>query len=420
MNREALMIHFCEECGKRMENVNGDNTLESILRCPTCHESRKEGYGVVPGMGWFGNEASADPSALVNPLKVLVVDDSSILRKAIRGILETDRNIRVIAEAANGAEAVELVPRVEPDVITLDINMPVMDGITALKHIMIKSPKPTIMFSTLTKEGAWISLDALRYGAVDFLNKPSQHDATRLDVQQRVIIEKVKMAAKVRTDTLRLIRTENTQTKKMPVSMPKIQSICAIGAAEGGFSALLKLIPQLGTDLPAAFVAVLYAPRAHVKLFAEYLDKNSRQTVRLAQDGDPIRSGFCYLVPGSDYPAIESYNDECWIRTSASPFPDRRGTLNMLMLSLSEASNIAPIGIVLTGDGEDGADGAMELIRSGGQVLVQDPDTCLVKTMSWVTIKRCPEARVVPINRMAEEIKYLTHPRSNRHEKGLV
>lgn len=407
------MIYFCEECGVRMEMADRATGVQSMLQCPVCHDTMKTEKAKVEGLGWFGGppggispskEDAAAKKDEGRSLRVLVVDDSGLLRKVIRGILESDPHIRVVGEARDGAEALQMIPRIKPDVVTLDINMPVMDGITALKHIMIKFPRPTVMFSTLTKEGAWISFDALKYGAVDILNKPSQADTRGIVDQQKVIIEKVKMVSRVRIETLQRIRTGGFKEKINPESRGAASIVCAIGVGEGGYGALLKLIPRLDASLPVAWVVLHHAPEAQVDVFAKYLDENSALTVRRAKDKDLLWSGSCYLVPGKLAGILMRAGSVYQIRISAAPVSKKRETIDLLIRSLARAAIPSSIGVVLTGGGEDAAEGSAELIRSGGRVMIQNPDTCLFKTMPLNTIKKCHQACIVPIGMMADKI----------------
>jgi two-component system chemotaxis response regulator CheB len=407
------MVYFCEECGERLEQATERQSADmGHLRCASCgemlvalpdaEEDKGEGHILSPLAASVASDGAR--------LKVLVVEDSVVLRKAIRSILESDPGLQVAGEAGDGAQALELIPHLNPDVITLDINMPVMDGLTALKHIMIKHPTPTLMFSTLTVEGARESLDALKYGAVDFMNKPNHINGSCHDDQGRAIVEKVKKAAAVRIDALRLIRTAAVKDKPQAALDRPLNAVCAIGAAEGGYGALLKLVPLLRPDLPAAVVVVLYAPETHIEAFARYLDANSPIAVRRAQDGEALQAGTCYLASGAQYLTMDSYGGSSCMRVSGAPFPNRRGAVNMLMLSLSETMAPAAMGVVLSGAGADAAEGAAELMRAGGRVIVQDPDTCLFRDMAAGVIAHCPEAAVLPIPRMADDInRTLTH-----------
>ena len=205
------MLVFCEECGERLDFfLEHEQATVRRLRCQGCGElltvcndlntaASESGQNSEKPLPCFFS--TSKDSKIVRKQKVLVVDDSALIRGAIRRIFEESIKLEVIGEASNGAEALDLIPRLNPDVVTLDVNMPVMDGLTTLKHMMIKTPKPAVMISTLTREGASVTFDALKYGAVDFIPKPSQVNGKGLEAQHEKIIRKVSMASRVETKT---------------------------------------------------------------------------------------------------------------------------------------------------------------------------------------------------------------------------
>ena len=365
------MIIFCEECGTQ-HDVSDDCIAgrSSLLTCEGCHETL-----TVPGT----SSSIAGPSQ--KPIRLLIVDDSRLIRAVVRRLFETDGQVQVVGEAANGREALDLLPRLKPDVITLDINMPVMDGLTTLKHIMIKHPTPTVMFSALTREGATETFDALRFGAIDFMLKPSQSKGDDVAEQERLILQKVKIAAGIEMGAIRLLRTAHQKKPVRPSGAIDTEGIIVLGASEGGYGALLKIIPQLPSDLPAAYMIILYAAPAHVEAFTDYLNANSAIAVQRALNDEPLQAGTCYLAAGSEYVSLCATDGRIAMQINPSPFPGRRGAINMLMLSASEILQSQTIGIVLSGKGNDGAEGAAEIRRVGGTVIMQDPRTCLFQEM---------------------------------------
>jgi len=365
------LIIFCEECGTQHEVPDEfADGRQARLTCENCHETL-----AIPGAA----SAIAGPSQ--EPIRLLIVDDSRLIRTAVRRLFESDSQVQVVGEAANGREALSLLPRLKPDVITLDINMPEMDGLSTLKHIMIKHPTPTVMFSALTREGATETFDALRLGAIDFMPKPSQSRGDDMASQERLILQKVKIAAGVETAAIRLLRPSKNHHHAISVAGRDPEGLVVLGASEGGYGPLLKIIPQLPPDLPVAYLVILYVTTAHVEAFAEYLNANSSIDVRCAHDGEPLRSGTCYLASGSEYVTLQRTGSRINLMVNPSPFPKRRGTINMLMLSASEIMPDQTIGVVLSGKGIDGAEGAAEIRRVGGTVIMQDPQTCLFQEM---------------------------------------
>lgn len=323
-----------------------------------------------------------------NPYKLLVVDDSKIMRRLITGLFEVDANIQVVGEATDGIEALTNISRLDPDVITLDINMPGMDGLTTLKHLMIRSPKPTVMLSTLTQEGAKTTFDALRYGAVDFITKPTRLDGNELDAQAQDIIAKVNLAAAVALESVRYIRAM-PRDKAAPATPRRCDRLVVLGAAEGGYGALLKIIPHLRPDAPVAYLAVLYAATPHVEAFARYLDGYSAVRVKRAADGEPIESGVCYLSAGVDYTTVRAHDGQMILQVHRAPFASRRGSIDRLLFSVAEVMRQRAAGIVLSGSGEDGSEGLEEIHRMGGVAIVQDPQSCLHKDMAQAALARC-------------------------------
>lgn len=371
------MIIFCEECGTQHEVpkrcVDGKNVLRT---CEGCHETL-----AVPGAA----SSIAGPSQ--KPIDLLIVDDSRLIRAAVRRLFEADGQVQVVGEAANGREALDLLPHLQPDVITLDINMPVMDGLSTLKHIMIKYPTPTVMFSALTKEGATETFDALRFGAIDFMPKPSQSKGDDIAEQERLILQKVKIAAGVEMGAIRMLRASHQKTQGNPSRALDAEGIVILGASEGGYGSLLKIIPQLPLDLPAAYMVILYASPGHVTTFADYLNANSAIAVQRAVDGQSIQGGTCYLVAGSEYASLHLTAGRITMQVNPSPFPERRGAINMLMLSASEIMQNQTIGVILSGKGNDGTEGSAEIRRVGGTVIMQDPRTCLFQEMVQAALK---------------------------------
>lgn len=335
-------------------------------------------------------------------LRLLVVDDSRFIRNAIRRIVETSDRIEVIGEAGNGKEALEQIPLLNPDVITLDVNMPVMDGLTTLKHIMIKHPRPTVMLSTLTREGATVTFDALKYGAVDFLEKPSNLGKSDATAQERRIIRKILMAGEVEIGILQYLRTHSRRTANVLSHRSPCERVIAVGAAEGSLGSILKIIPGIDANHPAAILLMLYESSANIDAFAEYLDAHSALRVRRAGDGDVLESGTCYLGSGEDYMTVEIDTERPALRIHPNPFPNRRGAINMLLMSLADNFQSPLLGAILSGSGEDGVEGLHSLRRAGGQSVVQDPGSCLCEQMPYTAIRNTEIDLVVPDRGMAD------------------
>lgn len=337
--------------------------------------------------------------------RLLIVDDSAVTRKMISGFFEGDHHVRVVGEAANGVEALKAIATLNPDVVTMDVNMPVMNGLVTLKHMMIQSPKPTVMFSSLTREGAAVTFDALRYGAVDFIVKPNEE--SDFEQLQGEIRWKVNLAAKVAVQSIQYIpaRLQNKtiqQHEKKPC-----ERIIAIGTAEGGYSALLKIIPRLRPDPLTAYLIVLYVTSQHIDAFVRYLDQYSTLQIKRAVNGQPLESGTCYLGSGEEYTTLHIRDDALVLHVNPAPFASRRGSVDMMMFSVSDLLGDLATGIILSGSGDDGSEGLEEIVRMGGRGVIQTPESCLHKDMAVAALNRCQPDYLVSDLEVAEVINRL-------------
>ena len=342
------------------------------------------------------------------PIKLLVVEDSQLIRRAVCRIFESDEHLQVIGEADNGLQALDILKKIDPDVITLDVHMPEMDGISALKRIMVQHPKPTVMLSNVTLEGARVTFDTLKYGAVDFIAKPSNLGEVLTDVQQSDIIRRVKMAAGVQMESIRYVRLRNNASSHNNEVAAGCRYLVAVGAAEGGYAALLKTIPHIDASIPAALLAILDADAAYVDAFATYLNDCSRLAVKRTLDGEIVKAGACYLASGNEYVTLQPQNGHFRMIVHPSPFKDRQGAINMMMFSVAEIMRENSVGVVLTGSGEDGIEGAGEIHRNNGQVLLQHPDACLYKQTVRGVLERFPQSRVLTEAEMTGAINQLS------------
>jgi two-component system chemotaxis response regulator CheB len=338
---------------------------------------------------------------MTEPVKLLIVDDSSVMREAIADMFANDSAIEVVGEAKNGAEALEAARLHNPDVITLDVAMPVMDGLTALKHLMIKDPHPIVMLSSLTLEGAKVAFDALRYGAVDFISKPSALNEVSLSQQEAEIRSKIEYAASVEVNAIKYIRSGKDAVHYEGVTGSHCKNIVSIGAAEGGYGALLKIIPQLPVDPTTAYLSILYVAPEYIDAFASYLNNYSKVEVKRATHDEEIKPGVCYLSSGVDYMSVHKQKGTYTLHVSPAPFASRKGAVDMLLFSTAETAGTDSVGIVLSGLGRDGAEGLEEIKRMGGTTIVQDPKTCLCKEMANVSLERNSPDYVVPDSNIA-------------------
>jgi len=381
------MILFCEECGTRHDIdeklIKGGDYKFS---CSVCHEmlcvalnNRQYTKNAQAALHDNGDARPGDATAPDRIVKVLVVDDSRMIRKVLRGIIESSGKNKVIGEAENGKIALEMITADRPDVITLDINMPVMDGLTTLKHIMISHPIPTVMISALTKEGATETFDSLKYGAIDFLPKPSQVKGADLNIQREEILRKIELVAGVQVESIRYLRRPaKDNAKESDVQLP-CQCVVVLGVAEGGYGALLNVIPRLKADIPAAYVAIMHQAPHHVDGFVRYLDQCSQLAVGRASDGLVMKGGNCYLSADCERFQVTKADGQIRLQLAPSAGASEGGAIDHMMRSAATVMQEDAAGVILTGTGVDGIDGLGAIMGNGGTVFVQDPRSCLFK-----------------------------------------
>lgn len=346
----------------------------------------------------------------MNAKRLLIVDDSPLVRKTIVELFSGEESVEVVAEAENGIEALYQVSLHRPDVITMDISMPGMDGLSALKHIMIKTPTPVVILSSLTKEGAAITFDALRFGAVDIISKPSAIDHNgALDEQAADILSKIEFASQVEVGAIKYIRTKKNHhaVQKMDVTVGTVRRIVAMGAGEGGYGALLKIIPHLRCNPETAYIVTLYAAPQHVAAFAHYLDGYGDLSVKVAEHDEILRPGVCYLNSGSNYMTVHHGAEGSVLHVSPAPFASRKGSIDMMLFSVGEIMQHDSIGIILSGCGGDGAEGLEEIGRVGGVTIVQQQATTLCSGMANAALARAPAGHVEPDSRIATMVNTL-------------
>ncbi len=339
-------------------------------------------------------------------VKVLVVDDSGFFRRRVSEILSADPNIQVVGTATNGREAIDQALALKPDVITMDYEMPMMDGITAVRNIMQRCPTPVLMFSSLTHEGARVTLDALDAGAVDFLPKNFEDISRNPEKVKQMLCEKVHTIARsnrriapvapvtapasapAHAPSAVARPASAVSHSPAPASAPvkrKSYRLVAIGTSTGGPVALQRVLTQLPANFPAPIVLVQHMPAAFTKAFAERLDKLCRISVKEAEDGDQLRPGLALLAPGGKQMMVDQRG-----MVKILPGDERlnyKPCVDITFGSAAKSFSDKVLAVVLTGMGADGREGARLLKQSGSQVWAQDEASCVIYGMPMAIVK---------------------------------
>jgi len=345
-------------------------------------------------------------------VRVLVVDDSAFMRNAVTKYLESDPIITVVGSAYDGLDALAKIQALKPDVVTLDVEMPRMDGLTALKRIMRECPTPVVMLSALTQQGAQATIRALMRGAVDFVPKPT----AGVDIQTVIaeLTTKVKVAAGTRPATSLISETARVApaSKSGPRPFHKGDSVIVIGASTGGPRALQQVLSNLPASLPAAVVVVQHMPAGFTASLARRLDERSPLAVREAVDGDRLERRLVLLAPGDYHLKLVGMR-----RMALDHGPRRhhvRPAVDVAMESAAEYHGSLVIGVVLTGMGSDGTDGAGRIKAAGGKVIAEHESTSAVYGMPRSVVEAGLADQIVPLPKVAPTLVRLVndeHPR---------
>ncbi len=336
-------------------------------------------------------------------IRVLVVDDSALMRKLIPRILETDPSIEVVGTAMDGAFALKKVEELRPDVVTLDLEMPRMDGIEALRMITRQQPVPVIVFSTHSREGAYSTFKALALGAIDFVAKPKDAAAGHLEAIASELIEKVKVAGRVgRHKPPTLVAPEPPPAQKnraRPVLPPN--RIIAIGVSTGGPNALQYVLSQLPAEFPACFLVVQHMPEGFTDMFARRLDECCAVEVQEARSGDLLLAGRVFICPGNRHlMARRMPRGDMAVLSDGPPVNGHRPSVDVLFHSVAQEFGPSVIGLLMTGMGEDGADGLGVIKSAGGLTVAQSEDSCVVSGMPRAAILKGFASKVVSLEKL--------------------
>jgi two-component system, chemotaxis family, protein-glutamate methylesterase/glutaminase len=355
-------------------------------------------------------------------IKVLVVDDSAFMRKLISDILESDPSIEIVGTSRNGLDAIEKVKKLNPSVITLDIEMPIMNGIDALQRIMMENPTPVIMLSSTTKAGAENTMLAMHYGAVDFVTKPSGSISLDLEKVKDDMIQKVKSASLVNinnlqkpiegtTFSLSAIHKNNISEKVIFKDWnKKINKLICIGTSTGGPRALQQVLTTLPKSLNAPVVIVQHMPSGFTKSLANRLNTLSNIHVKEAEDGEILRKGIAYIAPGDYHLRVKQLGTNIVISLDQSlAINGHRPSVDTMFESISYLTSYDKIAVIMTGMGSDGAKGLVELKNRGNvKAIAESKNSCIVFGMPKAAIATNLVDEVEDLEKISSTImKYL-------------
>lgn len=327
-------------------------------------------------------------------IKLLIVDDSILIRRILTDILQKDEQIQVIGTARDGEDALEKVARLKPDVVTMDVEMPKMNGLTALRRIMQTNPTPVVMISALTQREALLTLKALEMGAVDYV--PKGQSPLEMNTMQEELISKIKTAASANLAPARPVlqahyASTNTRSEK----------VISIAASTGGPAALTKVLTALPAESPPVLI-VQHMPKGVTKLFAEGLNQRCRFAVKEAQEGDLVMQGLALVAPGGVHMVVTK--EKRVHLTVDPPVNYVRPAADVLMQSVAQVYGAKNVGVVLTGMGSDGAMGIKAIKQHGGTTIAQDEKTSVVYGMPYVAFQTGCVDLVAPLDAIPGEL----------------
>lgn len=345
-------------------------------------------------------------------LRVLVVDDSAFMRKFIGDIIERDSELELAGTARNGEDALKKRELYQPDVITLDVEMPRLDGLSTLKKLMETNPLPVIMVSSHTRRGSDVTIEALAAGAVDFVTKPSLFQGESAAEIQKLLPEKIKAAAQARLLLRPAVVREEAAKKDYSLFIPhqkrpepllrQPRFVVAIGTSTGGPRALEEILRRLPWNLPAAVFITQHMPPGFTESLARRLDKVSPLKVLEAKGGERVREGYAYLAPGGYH--LELKGDYTTFLSNAPPVQHVRPSADVMMESLAGVFGPATVGVILTGMGRDGLRGMARIKEKGGKTVVQDPATAVIPSMPQAVIREGVADEIIPLEKIADTL----------------
>lgn len=341
------------------------------------------------------------------PIKVLIVDDSAFIRVLLTKIFESDKDISVVATAEHPLDAREKIKKYSPDVITLDVEMPKMDGLTFLRNLMRLRPMPVVMVSTLTQAGADVTIQALDLGAFDFVAKPASDVKQNISLLSEQLISKVKAAAKCNLSALDKFSDKPLSDDKINLKPKTSQTkalidLIAIGASTGGTEAIQQVLRHLPANLPPIVLAQ-HIPDVFSTSYAKRLDKTLDLNVIEVRESQPLEYGKAYLAPGHMHMKVQRKSQQLWACLSDQPAVNRhKPAVDVLFDSVAETVGARAIGVLLTGMGHDGAKGMLNLKNAGAVTIAQDEASSIVWGMPGTAVKLNAVNEILALNDIAE------------------
>lgn len=348
----------------------------------------------------------------VQKIKVLIVDDSAVVRQTLSSILSTDPKIEVMDTASDPFYAAKIIQNEAPDVITLDIEMPRMDGLTFLRKIMRQHPIPVVIISSLTAEGTLTALRALEYGAVEIITKPQLGTKQFIEESRIKLCDVVKAAAKAKLkirdipasgmiEVTPKLSADAVLAKSYAHSMIKTTEIVvAVGASTGGTEALSVFLQSLPADCPG-IVIVQHMPELFTKTFSNRLNEICKINVKEAENNDTILRGHALIAPGNKHMLVKRSGAKYYVEVVDGPLVNRhRPSVDVLFRSTAQFAGANSVGIIMTGMGDDGARGLLEMKESGAHTIAQDEKSCVVFGMPKEAIKLNAVDRVLPLDKI--------------------
>ncbi len=338
-------------------------------------------------------------------IKVLVVDDSFLMRKIISDAINADPLLEVVDKAKNGKEALEKILELKPDIVTMDVNLPIMDGISVLEEVMKKQPTRIIMVSAYTREGTNATIKALEAGAVDFIAKPSGEISLDIYKLKDEIVSKIKLAANIKIN--KFLSREDILLTAGPkeADFIAIDKLVIIGASTGGPRAILDVMQGIPVGLSATFLIVQHMPKGFTASFAERIAWQSGVKSKEAEDGDLLSLGKAYIAPAGYHMVLERQGSKILLRLNQDePVNFVRPAIDVTMISAAQIMGNKVLGVVLTGMGKDGLDGARKIKEKGGKIIIQDEATSVVWGMPKAVYDAGLADTVLPISGVAQAI----------------